>query len=141
MVVASFICGPSAININFFENQDMVWGVALLVSGLFVALAMVKYGVEKARTEIINPVSDIKIGKWWNACIRLFPVMFAAIWGWWVYQSYTWYPDTWWNPLEIYSPGTMVLQWGLAALVLIIFNDRIAKAIKGHHTGIEGGRE
>lgn len=142
VVVASFICGiPSAININFFENQDMVWGVALLVSGLFVALAMVKYGVEKARTEIINPVSDIKIGKWWNACIRLFPVMFAAIWGWWVYQSYTWYPDTWWNPLEIYSPGTMVLQWGLAALVLIIFNDRIAKAIKGHHTGIEGGRE
>ena len=44
------------------------------------------------------------------------------------------------EPIEIYSPGTMVLQWGLAALVLIIFNDRIAKAIKGHHTGIEGER-
>lgn len=69
---------PSTINIEFLNNQDQVWGVGLLVSGLFVAIAMMKYGVERARQDIINPVSELHVGKWWNYCIILFPVMFLS---------------------------------------------------------------
>jgi NSS family neurotransmitter:Na+ symporter len=131
VVTLSFLCGiPSAVNINIFENQDLVWGVALLVSGLFVALAVIKYGLEKARVEDINAVSDVKVNKWWNTCIMLFPAMFAVICGWWVYQQFTWYPETWWNPFEVYSPGTTFAQWAIVIIVLLIYNDRLARAIK-----------
>nr|PZN05889.1 MAG: sodium-dependent transporter [Bacillota bacterium] len=139
VVALSFICGiPSAVNINIFENQDLVWGVALLVSGLLVSFAMMKYGLEKARKEEINAVSDIKINRWWNISIALFPAMFAVICGWWVYQQFTWYPDTWWNPLEVYSPATMFLQWALALIVLLFCNNRIARAIKPGELGAMG---
>ena len=35
---------PSAMNVNFLDNQDWVWGVGLLVSGLFFSLAAIKKG-------------------------------------------------------------------------------------------------
>ncbi|WP_422446804.1 sodium-dependent transporter [Thermoanaerobacterium sp. DL9XJH110] len=131
VVALSFICGlPSAININIFNNQDLVWGVALLVSGLMVAIAIMKYGLEKARIEDINAVSDIKINRWWNACITLFPAMFAVICGWWLYQEFTWYPDTWWNPFEVYSPATMFMQWGIVIIILLACNKTLARVIK-----------
>ncbi|HHY04493.1 MAG TPA: sodium-dependent transporter [Thermoanaerobacterales bacterium] len=131
VVIASFVCGlPSAMNIEFFNNQDQVWGVGLLVSGLMFALAIKKYGLEKARIEDINSVSDIKIGKWWNACISAFPALFVVICGWWIWQQFTWYPDTWWNPLETYSPGTMFMQWGIVIILLLAFNKKIADAVK-----------
>lgn len=130
VVALSFLCGiPSAVNINFLNNQDQVWGVALLFSGLMVSIALQKYGLERARQEDINPVSYIKVGKWWNTCVALFPVMFAIVCGWWVWQQYTWYPDTWWNPFEIYSPGTMFIQWGMVILILLVSNNRIARTL------------
>ncbi|MGB9813028.1 MAG: sodium-dependent transporter [Thermovenabulum sp.] len=130
VVILSFLCGlPSAININFLNNQDQVWGVALLVSGLLVAFAVSKYGLEKARMEDINPVSDIKIGRWWNYSIKIFPLLFAIIFGWWVYQEFTWYPDTWWNPFEVYSPATMFAQWALVVIILIYLNKTLASKV------------
>ncbi len=46
-----FILGiPSAVWIDFLDNQDWVWGIGLLVNGLLVALAMRKYGVEKSKS-------------------------------------------------------------------------------------------
>lgn len=130
VVILSFLCGlPSAININFLNNQDQVWGVALLVSGLLVAFAVSKYGLEKARMEDINPVSDIKIGRWWNYSIKIFPLLFAIIFGWWVYQEFTWYPETWWNPFEVYSPATMFAQWALVVIVLIYLNKTLASKV------------
>ncbi|HHW02398.1 MAG TPA: sodium-dependent transporter [Thermoanaerobacterales bacterium] len=129
VVTASFLAGlPSAINVEFLNNQDQVWGVALLVSGLLVSLAIAKYGFEKARLEDINPVSDIHVGRWWNYCVRLFPAMFAVICGWWVYQEFTWYPDTWWNPFETYSPATMFMQWIIAILIFYAYNNVLAKS-------------
>ena len=125
-----FIMGiPSAIWINFLDNQDWVWGVGLLISGLLVAIAIMKYGVEKARAEV-NEISDIHIGKWWSYCIRLFPVMFVFIFGWWVMQSIEWYPDDWWHPFEIFSTGTMIFQWGILAVVMYFLNDYLAKNLR-----------
>ncbi len=119
---------PSAINNNFFENQDFVWGVGLLVSGLLVAIAIIRYGVEKIRTEEINTEwNDLKIGRWWNWCITLFPVMFVFIFGWWIVQAIGWYPETWWHPLETYSPGSIFAQFAIVLAVFIGFNRWFAK--------------
>ncbi len=125
-----FIMGiPSAIWIDFLDNQDWVWGVGLLISGLLVAIAIMKYGVEDARAEV-NAISDIHIGKWWSYCIRLFPVMFIIIFGWWVMQSIEWHPDDWWHPFEVFSTGTMIFQWGLLALVMFFLNDFLADNLR-----------
>jgi NSS family neurotransmitter:Na+ symporter len=136
--IGGFLLGvPSAYSVEFLNNQDMVWGVGLLISGLIYAYAAYKYGIDRTRNEIINKTSDIYVGKWWNYCIGLFPVMFAIIFGWWVWQSYTWYPDTWWNPLETYSPGTMVVQWVVSAVIWITLNNWLAGWIKGSSPQIE----
>lgn len=111
--VVGFLAGiPSAYSLSVLDNQDWVWGVGLLVSGLFVALQLIKFGLEEIRTKQINtPWADFHIGRWWNVCIRLFPVMFVILTGWWFYQAITWYPDTWWKPFETFSPGTIIFQW------------------------------
>lgn len=114
---------PSAISNQFLENQDFVWGVGLMVSGLFVAIAILRYGAERLRRDEINTEwNDLKIGRWWNWCIALFPVMFIFIFGWWIVQSIGWYPDNWWNPLETYSPGSIFAQFILAIAIFMIFN-------------------
>jgi len=130
MGLAAFVFGiPSALSITFLDNQDWVWGVGLLISGLLTALAIMKYGVERARTEI-NETSDIHIGKWWSVCIRVIPLVFAVIFGWWVYQSVVGLPDTWWNPFETFSTATMVVQWAILFVVVYalngFFNRRVA---------------
>jgi neurotransmitter:Na+ symporter, NSS family len=127
--VAAFVFGiPSAINITFLDNQDWVWGVGLLISGLLTALAIMKYGVEKARAEI-NETSDLMVGKWWSVCIRLVPVIFLVIFSWWVYQSVVDHPETWWNPLETFSTGTMVVQWLLLFAVVFALNNVMARRV------------
>lgn len=121
---------PSAYNIHFLNNQDMVWGVGLLISGLFCACAMFKFGLEKARKEVINgPWSDIEINKTWSYMIKIFPILFTILFGWWIYQSITWYPNTWYSPFEKYSAGTIISQLGLLILILILSNNKINKLI------------
>jgi neurotransmitter:Na+ symporter, NSS family len=127
---AAFVFGiPSAISISFLDNQDWVWGVGLLISGLLTALAVMKYGVEKARAEI-NETSDVVVGRWWSICIRLVPVIFLVVFSWWVYQSVVDHPDTWWNPLETFSTGTMVVQWLVLFAVVFALNDFMARRVE-----------
>jgi len=130
--VAGFLVGvPSAYSINFLDNQDWVWGVGLLISGLLISVAIMKYGVEKVRNEDINHAhSDMVIGPWWSFMIRIFPAVFAVIFGWWTWQSIGWYPGEWWKPFEVFTPGTMFFQWGVGAIILIALNDKMANWIR-----------
>ena len=42
VAVAAVVCGiPSAVSLAVFENQDWVWGLGLMISGLFVAVAVI----------------------------------------------------------------------------------------------------
>lgn len=119
---AAFLFGiPSALSVTFLDNQDWVWGVGLLISGLLTALAILKYGVNRARAEI-NETSDLHVGGWWTGCIRLIPVVFLVLFSWWVYQSVRDNPDTWWNPLETFSTGTLALQWGIVLVLVLVLN-------------------
>ncbi|MDI6704747.1 MAG: sodium-dependent transporter [Bacillota bacterium] len=134
---------PSAIKPAILDNQDWVWGVALLISGLLCALAMMKYGLDKVRAEIINtPYADMYVGKWWNYTIMLFPVWFVLVFGWWVWQAMTWYPDNWMAPFETFSVGTMLWQWALLIVVALLANNYIAdKTIKGRDITQEASAE
>ncbi len=128
----------SAISWDVWNNQDWVWGVGLLVSCVLFAYAAHVFGIEKMRTEIINPVSDIKVAKWWfNFAIGYaIPVIAVVVIGWWVWQSITWYPGTWWNPKEIFGVGTIVVQVGIIAVFSLAINNWMSRRIiKGEMSG------
>jgi NSS family neurotransmitter:Na+ symporter len=140
IVISGFILGvPSAYSLNFLDNQDWVWGIGLLVSGLFVAFVLARYGLEKARTTIINTEwADFKVNRWWSASIKMFPVMFAIITGWWIWQATTWYPDNWWDPFEVFSVGTIVAQVAIVIVIALLTNNWFASKVgKGRDITME----
>jgi NSS family neurotransmitter:Na+ symporter len=128
LIVGTF----SATDNRIFENQDFTWGVGLLLVGLCYWFAVVKYGVNKLWDEDINPCSDIHV-KWMWSCIYLFPILFLATWGIWVYDAATWYPGEWFKfwPVTtyVYTPGVMVVEWAIVFVILILLNNVMAKRL------------
>ena len=57
---------PSAMNIDILANQDFVWGVALMISGIFFALAASKYGIEKILKEYNSSQFDWQFPNIWR---------------------------------------------------------------------------
>lgn len=129
--IGGFLLGiPSAISLGFFNNQDWVWGLGLMVSGLFVALAGIKYGVDKFRDELVNVEgNDLRAGMWFTIIIKwLIPVEFAVMIGWWFWRSATEYdPDAIWNPFHTYNIGTTVAQWLIVIIIFIGFNKLLVR--------------
>ena len=125
------VCGiPSAVNLAIFENQDWVWGIALMVSGLFISIAATQYGQKRFREELINvPGNDFHLGRVYSWILKyLVPAEFIAMFGWWMYQAATVYdPDGWWDPTHTFSVGTCLVQWAIALTLLISFNKKLAR--------------
>ena len=119
VATVSFTMGiPSAVNLTFFGNQDFVWGVALMVSGAFIAFSIIRYGASAFRKEAVDCVEgDWRAGRLWEFLIsKLVPVQAIVLLVWWFWLSITEYaPDTWWNPLDPYSVMTVTV---IAALLL-----------------------
>jgi NSS family neurotransmitter:Na+ symporter len=135
-VAAAFGGLPSAVSLSMFENQDWVWGLALMISGLFIAIAVTRYGSDRFRREFLNSgEGTVRVGPIFGWMLAyLIPVQFAVMFGWWMYQAVAVYdPENWWNPIRIYSLGTCLLQWGIALLLLRMFNQRLARASIGTH--------
>jgi len=124
--VGGFLLGiPSALNINFLGNQDWVWGLGLMVSGMFFTFAAIKYGVDKMRTQLINTEgNDLRAGKWFNIIVTfIIPIEFIVLISWWSWQAITLYdPKGWWNPFHTFSLGTCIFQWGIVILLSILLN-------------------
>jgi NSS family neurotransmitter:Na+ symporter len=120
--VAGFALGlPSALNADIFANQDFVWGVGLMVSGLFFATAVLRYGVTKFRAAFINTAdSDIRVGAWWDWAMRLVVVQALVLIGWWFWQvkeEAMWAPFGWAN---------MAVQWAVALAFFLAINGWLA---------------
>ncbi len=128
--VVTGVCGiPSAVSLEVFTNQDWVWGIALMINGLFISLAVTKYGQRRFRDELINVKgNDLSIGRIYEWILKyLVPVEAGVILLWWMYQAATVYdPIGWWNPLRTYSVGTCLVQWGIGLFVLLLFNKQLA---------------
>src|SRR6056297_797857 len=60
-----FLLGlPSALHLGFLANQDFVWGIGLLISGAFVAFAVIRFGVKRFREEaILGGPGDLDPGR------------------------------------------------------------------------------
>ncbi len=123
---------PSAISLTFFENQDWVWGIGLMISGGFIAFAVIKHGVDRFRREAINGEgSDVQIGRWYNVIITwLVPAQVFILVGWWFFLAITEFDkEGWWNPFHTYSVGTCLVQWGVMMLFFIVMNRFMVRRI------------
>jgi NSS family neurotransmitter:Na+ symporter len=120
---------PSALSIQFFLNQDWVWGMALMLSGLFVALAVISQGVDRFRREEINAESsDIRVGRWYNLIIQYaVPAQVIILIGWWFSQVILGDPTGWWNPFSAESVGTCLMQWAVILALLLGANRYLAE--------------
>jgi NSS family neurotransmitter:Na+ symporter len=130
LTLAAIVAGlPSALSMSFFENQDNVWGVGLMLSGLFFGIAILKYGVDRFRKLYVNSEgSDITIGRWWNAAMILVVLEALVLLGWWLSQTIS--TEGWATSLDPFLPwslGTFLLQWGILFVLLLAFNRRIAR--------------
>jgi len=125
---------PSALSMDFFNNQDWVWGLGLIVSGMFFIFAAIKYGIERFRENHLNkPYNDLRIGKWFTYLMKfLLPLEAILLLGWWFYQSVLWDPKFWWNPLKPFSLGTTIVQWGILLFALVLLNNKLNKWIGGN---------
>jgi NSS family neurotransmitter:Na+ symporter len=116
---------PSAINLDFFANQDFVWGVGLMISGAFIAFAVIRYGAARFREESIdNQDHDWNAGPLWDSAIRfVIPSLAVVLLGWWLYQAaFVYAPDRWFDPFASFSIMTCLAQWGVVLAAFILLN-------------------
>lgn len=125
----SFLLGlPSAFSLTFLSNQDWVWGLGLMVSGMFFTFAAIKYGVDKMRTQLINTEgNDLNAGRWFTVIVKyLIPIEFVALMGWWSWIAITSFdPEGWWNPFRTFSLGTCIFQWLVAIVIFVLVNNKL----------------
>ena len=121
-LVAFALGVPSALSDRVFGNQDFVWGIALMLSGAFIALAVWQYGAERLRDEI-HVADDWRLPKVWTVWIRYaIPVQAVVLLGWWLWLAATAYSENWLDPFEPYSAMTCLLQWAIALVLLLSLN-------------------
>ncbi len=123
---------PSAISLDFFSNQDWVWGLGLIISGLFIVFAVLKNGITKFKTEYIDKDSDFVINTlYFKVCIMVNSVLGIFLIYWWMTQGYDanpWFDEAGnWNVISIYSNATIITQWAAVILIGIIFNKWLHK--------------
>jgi NSS family neurotransmitter:Na+ symporter len=120
---------PSALSLIFLTNQDWVWGLGLMVSGFFFALAARQVGGRKFRDEWVNTTPGWKIGRKFTWVVFwLIPLQFLVMIGWWFYQAIVVIdPEAWWNPLRAFSLGTVLAQWLIIIVLFKILNPLLAR--------------
>ncbi|MEM1134832.1 MAG: sodium-dependent transporter [Bacteroidota bacterium] len=123
---------PSAYSLNFFNNQDWVWGIGLIISGLFIVFAALKYGVKSFKKEFIDTDSDFKISSnYFVTCLSINIVLGIILIYWWMSQGYSQYP--WfneagnWNVFDVYSNASILTQWLIVIIIGITLNRWIYK--------------
>jgi NSS family neurotransmitter:Na+ symporter len=144
---AALVLGlPSALSMDVFRNQDWVWAVGLMLSGLFFAVAVIRYGVDRFRREFINSEgSDIRIGRWWNWVICFTVVEAVVLLVWWLWKAVD--PADLagtFTPFSTFNVGTLAIQWALAIGVFLSLNAWMTRKVTSSADAAEGpprGRE
>ncbi|MBR09630.1 MAG: sodium-dependent transporter [Rickettsiales bacterium] len=127
MLIVFVVFGfPSAFSLDFFSNQDWVWGLGLIVSGLFIAIATAVYGPVKFKSELIDVDSDFKLSnRYFQYAIYINIAMAVLLIYWWMSQGYSadpWFKNGQWNWLDVYSNATITTQWGAVILLGLLLN-------------------
>lgn len=101
-----------------------------MISGAFIAFAVIRHGASRFRTESIdNQDHDWNAGRLWDSAIRFaIPSLAVVLLGWWLYQSASIYsPDRWFDPFDPFSVMTCLAQWGVVLAVFILLNRWMAR--------------
>ncbi len=119
---------PSTGNLNILSNQDYVWGIGLMISGAFIAFAIIRNKVPVISAEINTIPHDWKTGWYWSFMIRFFvPIAALALLVWWMFLSATVFaPGNWYNPFNPFSVMTCLVQWFIVLGIFILFNRKIS---------------
>ena len=125
-----FLVGlPSALSTDMFRNQDWVWGVGLMLSGFFFAFSVLRFGVDRFRTAMVNTEGcDLVIGRWWNVAIRLVAVQAVVLMGWWLWQAVD--PSdlaATFTPFSTFNVGSVLVQWIVAITAFLLLNRWLVK--------------
>ena len=134
VAVAGFLFGvPSALSMEFFRNQDWVWSVGLMLSGLFFAIGVLRYGVNSFRMRLVNREgSDIVIGRWWCAVMVFVALEAIVLMLWWLSQALD--VDNLaatLTPFSSFNVGTVLVQGGVVIAVLLATNRLLARPFEG----------
>jgi len=125
-LVGYFASIPSALSVDFLTNQDWAWGLALLLSSVFLSYAVAVKAEEAL--EYTNTISDVKIGRWWIYLVKyVAPTLVVIVLSWWLISGIMANPEGWWNPLAVDSIGTALVQWMMLFIVSILLGRKIAK--------------
>ncbi|MTI41792.1 sodium-dependent transporter [Fulvivirga lutimaris] len=118
---------PSAWSLNFFNNQDWVWGIGLIISGLLIIIVVLKYGISKFKKDFIDTDSDLNVPLKYFSITLCFNVVLAVVLiYWWMSRGYSenpWFDANGnWNVFDVYSNASVVTQWALALIAGIAIN-------------------
>jgi NSS family neurotransmitter:Na+ symporter len=132
--VGALIGLPSALNLTFLGNQDFVWGVALMISGAFIAFLVSRYGAARLRGEIATP-SDWRLPGAWDFVMRwLIPLQAVVLLVWWMAQATTsgfvGADGHWWDPLNPYSLMTVLVQWAVVLVAFFLLNRWMTRRLR-----------
>jgi len=110
---------PSALSNTVFDNQDYVWGVGLILSGLFFAFLVFRYGIDRFCSDILNENATwLKAGLWFKVAMGLIVIEGLVLFGWWFFTA----GANW----QI----QFVVQWGLVILGLILASKKLNQRMK-----------
>ena len=126
----SYLFGiPSARNLDFLSNQDFVWGLALMLSGAFVAFMLIKHGIRNLRiNEIMKDRTDWNLGKWWEYTLRfVIPLAVIILLTWWLVLAGG--VQDWYNPFSAFSLMTCLVQWSLIIAILLMLNKYLQRQV------------
>jgi NSS family neurotransmitter:Na+ symporter len=130
VAVAGLVCGiPSALSMAVLRNQDWVWGVGLIASGLFFALGARRFGLERLRREVVNAEgSDLRVGRWWSFLVGVVvPVEAVVLIGWWLWEAFQSDRAGWLDPFGAFSVGAVLAQGAVALAALLAANRWLAR--------------
>jgi len=120
-VLAYFLGLIAVRNINFLNNQDFVWGIGLIISGLIIIYYAVKAKIIKdissqVNNKLIKTLSKLII-KYFISSLSIVLLL------WWLIISITKLDSqNWFNPFSTYSLTTCILQWFFVGFLLFLFN-------------------
>ncbi|MEQ8478069.1 sodium-dependent transporter [Fulvivirga sp.] len=118
---------PSAWSLNFFNNQDWVWGIGLIISGLLIIIVVLRYGISKFKKDFIDTDSDLDVPLKYFSITLCFNVVLAVVLiYWWMSRGYSenpWFDANGnWNVFDVYSNASVVTQWAIALIAGIAIN-------------------
>jgi len=116
-VILCLVVGtPSALSDRIFDNQDYVWGVGLIISGIFLTVMYFWYGEKRYREDLLAHDSRSgPIGKWFTYMMAFVLLEGVVLLGWFMYGMIQ--TDAGGDTSFFY---TGLMQWGGLILILIL---------------------